>query len=103
MYVTIRSYEGVQFPDEAAEKVRTEFLPIVSKIPGFHEYYAIKTGDTTVASVSIFKDKPGAGESTRAAKTWIEKNMSRFLPNPPRVTNGETIAYLAARTRKSAA
>ena len=103
MYVTVRSYEGVKFPEEAAEKVRTEFLPIVSKIPGFHEYYAIRTGDSTVSSISIFKDRPGVDESTRAAKTWIEKNMSRFLPNPPRVTNGETIAHLAARTKKSAA
>ena len=45
MYVTIRRYEEVQFPDEAAAKVQREFLPIISKIPGFQEYYAIKTGD----------------------------------------------------------
>lgn len=103
MYVAIRSYEGVKFPEEAAAKVRDEFLPIVSKIPGFLEYYAIKTGDSSVASVGIFKDKPGADESVNAAKMWISKNMSRFLPNPPRVTSGQTIAHVATRARKSAA
>lgn len=103
MYVAVRSYEGVKFPEEAAAKVRDEFLPIVSKIPGFHEYYAIKTGDSTVASISIFKDRPGADESVRAAKMWVQKNMARFLPNPPKVISGETIAHVAARTRKSAA
>ncbi len=103
MYVTIRSYEGVKFPEEAAAKVRDEFLPIVSKIPGFHEYYAIKTGDSTVASISIFKDRPGADESVRAARMWVQKNLARFLPNPPKVISGESIAHVAARGRKSAA
>jgi hypothetical protein len=103
MYVTIRRYDGVKFPEEAAAKVRNEFLPIISKIPGFQEYYAIKTGDGTVASVSIFKDKPGADESVRAATQWVQKHMSAYLPHPPHVTNGETIAHTLARTRKSAA
>ena len=103
MYVAIRSYEAVKFPDEAAAKVRNEFLPIVSKIPGFQEYYAVRTGDSTVASISIFKDKPGADESVRAARTWIQKNMTRYLPNPPKVLSGETIAHMAPKARKSAA
>lgn len=103
MYASIRIYEGVKFPGEAAAKVRNEFLPIVSKIAGFHEYYAIKTGDSSVASISIFKDKPGADESVRAAQTWIQKNMSRYLPNPPKVISGESIAHVAAKARKSAA
>jgi hypothetical protein len=103
MYVAIRSYEGVKLPEEAAAKVRNEFLPIVSKIPGFQDYYAIRTGESTVASVSIFKDKPGADESLRAARSWIQKNMARHLPNPPKVIGGETIAHMAAGTRKSAA
>ena len=103
MYVTIRSYEGVRFPEEAAAKVRDQFLPIVSKISGFQEYYAIKTGDSTVASVSIFKDKPGAEESVRSARMWIQKEMMRYLPNPPKVISGQTIAHTAARASKSAA
>jgi hypothetical protein len=103
MYVTIRRYEGVKFPEEAAAKVRSEFLPIISKIPGFEEYYALKAGDSTVASISIFKDRPGADESVRAANQWVQKNMSKYLPNPPQVTNGETIAHAMAKAKKSAA
>ena len=55
MYVTIREYDGVEFHDEAAAKVRNEFLPIVSKIPGFHKYYALRTGEKKVASINIFR------------------------------------------------
>lgn len=103
MYVTIREYDVVEFPEEAAAKVRKEFLPIISKIPGFHEYYALKTGERTVASVSIFENKPGADESVRAAQSWVKKNLSKYLPNPPKVITGETMAHVAAKTKKSAA
>jgi len=103
MYVAIRLYDGVKLPDEAAAKVRNEFLPVISKIAGFQEYYAVKTGDSTMASVSVFKDKPGADESVQAATTWVQKNMSRFLPNPPKVMSGETVAHTITGTKKAAA
>jgi len=103
MYVAIRLYDGVKLPDEAAAKVRNEFLPVISKITGFQEYYAVKTGDSTMASVSVFKDKPGADESVQAATAWVKKNMSRFLPNPPKVMSGETVAHTSIGTKAAAA
>jgi hypothetical protein len=96
MYVAIRLYDGVKSPDEAAAKVRNEFVPVISKIPGFQQYYVVKTGDATIASVSVFKDKPGADESVQAAKKWVQQNLSQFLPNPPQVISGETVAHAAA-------
>jgi hypothetical protein len=102
MYVSIRLYDGAKFPEEAAAKVRDEFLPVISKIAGFQEYYAVKTGDDTVASVSVFKDKPGTDESVQVATQWVQKNMSKFLPNPPRVISGETVAHTAAVSQKAA-
>lgn len=96
MYVAIRLYDGVKSPDEAAAKVRNEFVPVISKIPGFQQYYAVKTGDDTIASVSVFKDKPGADESVQAAKKWVQQNLSQFLPNPPQVISGDTVAHAAA-------
>ena len=102
MYVTIRLYDGVKHPDEAAAKVREGFLSIVNKIPGFQDYYAVKCGDDRMASVSVFKDKPGADESVKAATNWVQSNMSRFLPNPPKMIGGETVAHTNA-TKKAAA
>ncbi|MEJ2122822.1 MAG: hypothetical protein P8Z76_19395 [Alphaproteobacteria bacterium] len=103
MYVAIRLYDGVKSPDEAAAKVRMEFLPVISKIPGFQEYYAIKTGDGTMASISVFKDKPGADVSVQAATKWVQKNLSQFLPNPPKVISGETVAHTSTGTKRAAA
>jgi hypothetical protein len=76
MYCAIRLYDGVKFPDEAAAKVRKEFLPVISEIPGFQEYYAVKTGDNTMASVSVFKDKPGADKSVQVATIFAQPAAS---------------------------
>jgi hypothetical protein len=103
MYVTIRNYTNVKSPDEVATKVRNEFLPIVSKIPGFHDYYAIKTGDDAMASISVFKDKPSGDASVKAATNWVEKNLSKLLPNPPQSMSGEAVAHTTNKTNKVAA
>jgi hypothetical protein len=103
MHVAMRLYDGVKSPDEAAAKVRNEFLPVISAIPGFQEYYAVKTGDDTMASVSVFKDKPGADESVQAATKWVQQNMSQYLPNPPKMISGETFAHTITGTKKAAA
>lgn len=103
MYVAIRLYDGVKSPDEVAAKVRDEFLPVISKIPGFQEYYAVKSGNGKMASVSVFKDKAGADQSVQTATNWLQKNMSQFLPNPPQTISGEMVAHTTARTEKAAA
>jgi hypothetical protein len=103
MYVAIRLYDGVKNPDEAATKVRAEFLPVISKIAGFQEYYAVKSGDDTMASISVFKDKPGADEAVKVATKWVESNLSRFLPNAPKSVSGEAVAHITAATTKAAA
>lgn len=102
MYVAIRLYDGVKNTSEVATKVRDEFLPIVSKIAGFQEYYAVKTGDDTMASVSVFKDKPGADEAVKVATKWVETNMSTLLPNPPKAASGESVAHTNATVKVAA-
>ena len=102
MHVALRIYDGVKSPDEAAAKVRNEFLPVISAIPGFQEYYAVKTGDATMASISVFKDRP-ADESVQAATKWVQQNMSRYLPNSPKMISGETFAHTIIGTKKAVA
>ena len=102
MYVAIRLYDGVKNPTEAATKVRDEFLPVISKIAGFQEYYAVKSGDDTMASISVFKDKPGADEAVKVATKWVQTNMSRFLPNAPKMVGGETVAHTRLTSKAAA-
>lgn len=103
MYVAIRLYDGVMHPEEAAAKVRDQFLPIISNVSGFSEYFAIRSGDAEMTSVSVFKDKPSADEALKAATDWVQNNMSKYLPNPPKMIGGETVVHSWAQMKKSAA
>ena len=103
MYVAIRLYDGVKHPDEAAAKVRDEFLPIISKISGFLEYFAVKSGDDKVTSISVFRDKPSADESVTAATKWVQSHMNKYLPNPPKSIGGVTVAHMLAEKTKATA
>ena len=103
MYVAIRLYDGVKNADEAIAKARQDFLPVIDKIPGFQEHYAVKSGADSLVTFSIFKDKPGADESVKAASKWVQTNLSRLMPNPPKVHGGEVVIHKAVPSKKAAA
>jgi heme-degrading monooxygenase HmoA len=104
MYVTIRRYKIA--PGATAElkrKIQQEFLPIVSKLPGFVEYFWTSAGENEMFSVNVFTDRSGAEDSVRAAADYARKNIKSLLPNPPEVISGEVVAHQAkAGARKAA-
>ena len=75
---------------ELVRRIKEEFVPIISKVPGFLSYSVLDAGNGVLASISSFESKSGADESTRRAADWV-KSVSSLLPNPPQVTAGETV------------
>ena len=92
MYAMIRRYEGVTDASEAAQLVRKNFVPLISKVPGLAAYYVIDTGKGEFVSVSIFNDKSKAEESNQRAAGWVQDNVAGLFPNPPQITAGEVVA-----------
>ena len=92
-YVSIRRYH-TKSSAEATRLVREEFVPLISKVPGFVAYYAIEAGDDVWASVSVFKSQAGAEESNRVAADWVKKSAADLL-GKPEVTAGNVVAYKA--------
>ena len=92
MVVTVRRYEGVTDPVEAGKRVREGFIPILSSIPGFVEYFWVDAGGGVMISVSVFKDQAGARESNLKASSWVMQNLKSFLPKLPQITSGEVVA-----------
>ena len=93
-YVTVRRYEGVLNPGEAARRVQEGFVPLISKIRGFVAYYWVDAGGGVMISTSIFQDEAGEEESNKLAKEWVrQNNMAALLPNPPRITAGKVVAH----------
>ena len=95
MYATVRRYEGVTNPGEAARRVTEGLVPLISQIPGFVAYYWVDAGSGVMISTSVFQDQASAEESNRRAADYVRQNLVSVLPNPPQVTAGEVVAYKA--------
>jgi hypothetical protein len=96
MHATVRRYEGVDASrtDELTKKVGEQLIPSLSKLPGFNGYYLIEAGNGVMTSISLFDTPAHADESTKFAAGWVrDERLETALPNPPKVTFGEVIAY----------
>ena len=91
-WLTVRRYEGVTDPREAERVVREGFVPLIRKLPGFISYYWTDAGNSVMISVSVYTNKEAEEESNRVAADFVKQNMTKLLPNPPRVTSGHVVA-----------
>lgn len=93
MYATIRHYRvfGASVR-EIAEGVHREFLPMISKLPGFVDYHFVDAGDDASISISVFLTKEAEMESNRIAAEWVAK---RFPDKVERVAihEGPIVAF----------
>jgi heme-degrading monooxygenase HmoA len=98
MYTVIRRYQGVVDTTEVARRALEEFAPQLRDQPGFQGYSVVNSGDGVLATITVFESEEAAEESTSAAATWVQENLSNLVPNPPRVTAGDSTAVGAAIT-----
>ncbi len=90
MYATIRRYKvnpGTEA--EITKLINEEFVPIISKGPGFIAYYFVDAGNGVLATVSIFQDQAGAEESNAKAADWVKQSIASFISDAPEITAGE--------------
>ena len=92
-YVTVRRYEGVTNPAEAAKRVQEIFVPVIKKIRGFVAYYWVDAGGGVMVSTSIFEDQAGEEESNAKARELVHDKLAALLPNPPQITAGKVVAH----------
>ncbi len=92
-YATVRRYEGVPDPVKAAEAVEKKFVPFISGLPGFIEYYWIDLTRGAMLSITIFKSLPDAISANEKSRTWVKDNLSDVLPNAARMEAGSIVAH----------
>ena len=90
MYAVVRRYTGAGQLADALMQRRQEVQEILTKAPGFRAYYALRSGDGTVTTITVCDDQAGTQESTRLAADWVRQNMAGVSISPPEVTEGET-------------
>jgi hypothetical protein len=99
LYVVIRRYPlapGASV-EELTRRVREGFVPIISQVPGFVEYYTYDAGGGDSGTVSVFTDAAAAEESTRRAADWVaQADLGAFFGGPPEVIAGPVLLHAAA-------
>jgi hypothetical protein len=96
MHATIRRYESVDQnrESELTKKVNETLMPRLSELPGFSGYYLIEAKDGVMTSVNLFDTSAHADESNRVSADWIrDEKLESALPNPPKITLGEVVAF----------
>jgi heme-degrading monooxygenase HmoA len=91
MYVTVRRYAGSRDLIDALVENESEVKRLITDIDGFRAYYLVRTEDGEAMSVSVYDDKTGVEESSRAAAAWIGENLQDLSVSPPEVTAGEAV------------
>lgn len=93
MFSTVRRYEGVPDPKAAAEQVEKKFVPFISSLPGFMEYYWIDLNNGAMLSITVFKTLPDAIAANTKATSWVKEHLRSVLPSAARLEAGAIVAY----------
>ena len=79
MFATARRYEGVTNPETTTKKVDEVFVPLISVLPGFVEYFWIDLGNGAMMSITIFETLANAIEANKKASLWVRTELSSVL------------------------
>ena len=92
MYAVVRHYRSPQLIDELAQN-QDAIGQIISGIDGFVSYTLLRTEDGGI-TLSVYRDRAGAEESTRQAQAWTQANISPAAQSAAEVSQGEVILHL---------
>jgi hypothetical protein len=95
MFAVTRRYTGASALIAAIEQRRSEVERLVTTVPGFVSYYAIRSGDT-LTSVTVCEDLAGVNELTRRSAEWVRENLPESAVEPPVSTIGDVLIALSA-------
>src|SRR3989344_4133771 len=90
MYASIRKYQTDK-RDEVLELVEKNFVPLLSKGPGFLGYYLIESAPGVFTSVSLFESEEWAAKSNAMAQAWVAKNLQPLLTGELETISGEVV------------
>jgi hypothetical protein len=90
MYAVVRRYASGAALADALVQAQPEVTDLLRSIPGFQAYYALRSADDAVATITICGDKAGADESITRAATWVRANLAGASVSAPEITEGET-------------
>jgi heme-degrading monooxygenase HmoA len=96
MFAVTRSYTGAKALIDAMEQRHTEVEKLITTVPGFVSYFAVRSGDS-LTTVTVCDDRTGVDETTRRAAQWVKENLPDSKMAAPTVSAGEVfLSYAGA-------
>ena len=90
MYLSIRTYRiGSGSVEEALHRVDRDLADVFAREEGFAGYQVVRTGDRTVASVTMFRERAQADASNDLAASWVAEELAEFEVERLGVMGGE--------------
>jgi hypothetical protein len=79
MYVSIRTYRvGNGSIDELMHRVDSDLADACAQETGFIAYQVARTGNRTVASITMFHERDQAERSNELAAEWVAESLADF-------------------------
>lgn len=79
MHVSIRTYRvGTGSIDGLMHRVDRDFAEAMAREPGFIASQAVRTGERTVTSITLFRAPEQAEASNELAAKWIAEELQDF-------------------------
>ena len=89
MYAVVRRYTGASELADALVQHLEEVRGILTDVPGFKAYHALRAQDGSVVTMTVCEDQAGTQESSRRAAEWVRGNLAGLSLAPPEITEGE--------------
>jgi hypothetical protein len=96
VYAVVRTYSGQGAVElfELLEQREEDVKALMTGVPGFVSYAAVRSGDGGVA-VTVCEDKAGTDESSRLAAEWVKENLSATVDGPA-ITEGDAVLHFGS-------
>ena len=96
MYVSIRTYRvGKGSIDELMHRVDRDLADSFVLETGFVAYQVARTGEHTVAAISLFRERDQAERSNELAADWVAESLADFDVHRMGVIGGEVMVSRA--------
>jgi quinol monooxygenase YgiN len=93
MYASVRRYRIEPKNMDTLVKRLPGAVEVISKLNGFKAYYVIRSGNDTLATVSVFNDRATAEQSNQTAAKWVKENAADLFSGTPDIVTGEVVAH----------
>ena len=75
--------------DAVLQHISDSVLPLVTNVPGFLSFYAVRLGEDEIITVSVFETQAQAEASSAVAAGWVLAHIAPLLAGPLDISGGE--------------